>query len=225
MDGAAAGRAVEAAYVVVGATQFAVVNAGEDDGVEISCWLYPRDRAHAAQFGRVVQIVDFFSSTIGRGIRHVFRRALRGARRRRGRAARRDGRRARSLPRPHRRVDASHPRPSITDLTKLLNRLNYQKGAWVLHMLRGVIGDDAFFAGIREYHATYRNGNASTGELRDHGAAPRAAAGVVLPAMDLRAGARRQRVLIDERRERFELESPLQPSAVVLDPDHWILRE
>ena len=56
--------------------------------------------------------------------------------------------------------------PSITDLTKLLNRLNYQKGAWVLHMLRGIIGDDAFFAGVREYYATYRNGNASTGELR-----------------------------------------------------------
>jgi aminopeptidase N len=33
-------------------------------------------------------------------------------------------------------------------------------------MLRGVVGDDAFFAGIRDYYAAHRNGNASTAELR-----------------------------------------------------------
>lgn len=33
------------------------------------------------------------------------------------------------------------------DLFKLLNANNYQKGAWVLHMLRSSLGDKAFFRG------------------------------------------------------------------------------
>ena len=39
------------------------------------------------------------------------------------------------------------------DLFDQLNRNNYAKGAWVLHMLRGIMGDDAFFRGIRDYYA------------------------------------------------------------------------
>jgi aminopeptidase N len=43
----------------------------------------------------------------------------------------------------------------------------YYKGAWVLHMLRGVIGDSAFFAGLHQYAARYAYSNASTDEFRD----------------------------------------------------------
>ncbi|MEZ5316827.1 MAG: M1 family metallopeptidase [Vicinamibacterales bacterium] len=42
--------------------------------------------------------------------------------------------------------------PSVTDLFALLNRNSYQKGGWVLHMLRGLLGDEAFFRGIRAYY-------------------------------------------------------------------------
>jgi aminopeptidase N len=56
--------------------------------------------------------------------------------------------------------------PAITDLPSLLNKRNYNKGAWVLHMLRGVMGDGAFFDGIRDYYAAYRNGNVSTVDFR-----------------------------------------------------------
>jgi aminopeptidase N len=56
--------------------------------------------------------------------------------------------------------------PSITDLFKLLNRNNYQKGAWVLHMLRRVMGDEKFFAGVRDYYRTYRDRNALTEDFR-----------------------------------------------------------
>jgi aminopeptidase N len=42
--------------------------------------------------------------------------------------------------------------PAETDLFALLNDNNYPKGGWVLHMLRGIVGDDAFFSGIREYY-------------------------------------------------------------------------
>lgn len=44
--------------------------------------------------------------------------------------------------------------PSVTNLFELLNSNNYPKGGWVLHMLRGLIGDEAFFQGIREYYAS-----------------------------------------------------------------------
>ena len=319
--------------MVVGATQFAVVNAGEDDGVEISYWLYPRDRGHGTQFGRVVQILDFFSATIGpypydklaivesstrfggmenasaifldekriqgkedleRLVSHEIAHQWFGdsvsqrdwydlwlsegfatyfaalfAERAGGvpalRAAMAD---ARSL---YLNSTGASGRPihdpAITDLTKLLNRLNYQKGAWVLHMLRGVIGDTAFFAGVREYYATYRNGNASTAELRAimerHAGQPlewffrqwiyepghpvfttkwtwregrllldvaQTQPGTVfrMPAtVEVRdaAGIRRVHVVVDERQERFEIESATRPTEVVLDPDGWILRE
>ncbi|MGH7457707.1 MAG: M1 family aminopeptidase [Longimicrobiaceae bacterium] len=56
--------------------------------------------------------------------------------------------------------------PSEGDLFALLNRNNYQKGAWVLHMLRGLLGDDAFFRGMRRYHQRYRHGNALSDDLR-----------------------------------------------------------
>jgi aminopeptidase N len=56
--------------------------------------------------------------------------------------------------------------PSITDLFKLLNRNNYEKGAWVLHMLRRVMGDDRFFAGVRAYYRTYRDRNALTEDFQ-----------------------------------------------------------
>ncbi len=40
-------------------------------------------------------------------------------------------------------------------LFDLLNRNNYEKGGWVLHMLRGLLGDDVFFAGIQDYYIRY----------------------------------------------------------------------
>jgi len=43
----------------------------------------------------------------------------------------------------------------------------YDKGAWVQHMLRGVMGDEAFFAAQQDYFQTYRDGNASTERYRE----------------------------------------------------------
>ncbi len=54
---------------------------------------------------------------------------------------------------------------NLADMSKVLNRLIYQKGGWVLHMLRGQIGTDTFWAGIREYYRTYRNGSATTADF------------------------------------------------------------
>ncbi len=54
------------------------------------------------------------------------------------------------------------------DLFSLLNANNYQKGAWVLHMLRNELGDENFFRGIRAYYDAHRGGLASTEDLRDN---------------------------------------------------------
>ncbi|MBI3788952.1 MAG: M1 family metallopeptidase [Ignavibacteriales bacterium] len=53
-----------------------------------------------------------------------------------------------------------------TDLLALLNANSYQKGGFVLHMLRSLVGDKAFFAGIRSFYEKYRHGNALTDDLR-----------------------------------------------------------
>jgi aminopeptidase N len=56
--------------------------------------------------------------------------------------------------------------PSVTDPQKKLNGLVYQKGAWVLHMLRHRLGDEAFFRGMREHYRRHAGGNATTEDLR-----------------------------------------------------------
>jgi aminopeptidase N len=43
----------------------------------------------------------------------------------------------------------------------------YEKGAWILHMLRHLLGDDDFFAGLRYYGNQHDYGNAVTAELID----------------------------------------------------------
>jgi aminopeptidase N len=52
------------------------------------------------------------------------------------------------------------------NLMELLNANNYQKGSWVLHMLRTQLGDDAFFRGIKDYYSTHLNRTASSEDLR-----------------------------------------------------------
>ncbi len=55
---------------------------------------------------------------------------------------------------------------NLSDMTQVLNRLVYQKAGWVLHMLRGTIGTETFWTGIRDYYRRYRNQNASTDDFR-----------------------------------------------------------
>jgi aminopeptidase N len=157
--------------------------------------------------------------------------------------------------------------PSIVELPKLLGPFTYEKGAWVLHMLRGIMGDRAFFAAVRDYYSAYRDRNAGTGELRvimeRHAGQPldwffqqwiferghpifstswtwadgkvaldveQKQTGTVFrvpTVIEVRseAGAHRENVVIDERVERFEVDSEKRPSEVVLDPDEWVLKE
>jgi len=43
---------------------------------------------------------------------------------------------------------------------------SYSKGAWVLHMLRGEIGDEAFFKVLRAYHERFKGSVASTADFQ-----------------------------------------------------------
>jgi len=53
------------------------------------------------------------------------------------------------------------------NLFALLNANNYPKGGWVLHMLRGIVGDEGFFAGVRAYYQDFGGANAGSGDFRD----------------------------------------------------------
>ncbi len=55
---------------------------------------------------------------------------------------------------------------STPNYKSLLNANSYQKGGWVLHMLRRELGDSAFKESIRSYYAQYRGRNAETKDLQ-----------------------------------------------------------
>jgi aminopeptidase N len=56
---------------------------------------------------------------------------------------------------------------NLADMSQVLSSAGtYKKGAWTLHMLRGLIGDEAFWAGIRDYYKRFRDRNASTEDFR-----------------------------------------------------------
>jgi aminopeptidase N len=52
------------------------------------------------------------------------------------------------------------------DLNFLLNANAYQKGGWVLHMLRSEIGDRLFWTAVRSYYESYKFGNASSQDFQ-----------------------------------------------------------
>lgn len=68
------------------------------------------------------------------------------------------------------RASEKNPRPvidpSITDLMGLLNTNSYQKGAWVLHMLRSEAGEENFWKGIKLFYGRFRDKNAMTDDFR-----------------------------------------------------------
>jgi aminopeptidase N len=74
-----------------------------------------------------------------------------------------------------RRVDAFHQKnptyrivhDNLSDMERVTSSHTYQKGSWTLHMLRGVIGEDTFWQGIRSYYKKYQNLNASTSDFRE----------------------------------------------------------
>jgi hypothetical protein len=50
--------------------------------------------------------------------------------------------------------------------SRIFRALVYNKGAVVLHMLRGLVGDDAFFRGLRRFYRTSRFTSAGTADFK-----------------------------------------------------------
>lgn len=59
-----------------------------------------------------------------------------------------------------------HVVDSSSDYMSLLNENSYQKGGWVLHMLRRELGDTIFKRAVKEYYASYSGKNAETKDLQ-----------------------------------------------------------
>lgn len=55
---------------------------------------------------------------------------------------------------------------NLNDMSQVTTGQIYQKGSWILHMLRGMIGDEAFWAGIRSYYRAHQDGHATTADFR-----------------------------------------------------------
>lgn len=53
----------------------------------------------------------------------------------------------------------------LQDMSQVTTRQTYNKGAWILHMLRMQIGDDSWWRGIQNYYRKYRNSTATTGDF------------------------------------------------------------
>ncbi len=55
---------------------------------------------------------------------------------------------------------------NLADMTQVTTSQTYQKGSWVLHMLRGVVGTEVFWEGIRAYYSQYKDRNATTSDFK-----------------------------------------------------------
>lgn len=219
--------------MVIGATEFSIVNAGSWAGIPVLYYLYPKDRDNGIKdYGRAVQMLEFYTNLIGpypyeklalvesstrfggmENSSNIFfdEKAFNGSGRLEGTVAheiahqwfgdsvteadwhhlwlsegfatyfenlffeRADGREQfvkRMLKDKETYLKSatatSRPiyDPATTDLFKLLNANNYQKGAWVLHMLRHVVGDRAFFAAVRDYYLRFRDRTAMSMDLQ-----------------------------------------------------------
>ena len=56
--------------------------------------------------------------------------------------------------------------PGVAEPSAKLSAFTYQKGAWVLHMLRRTLGDETFFRALRRYYAAHAGATATTEDLR-----------------------------------------------------------
>ncbi len=62
-------------------------------------------------------------------------------------------------------MDAGPYAGTIVDPPYIWNAIVYDKGAWILHMLRNILGEEAFFAFVLDYRATHEFGNVVTEDL------------------------------------------------------------
>src|SRR5690606_39142041 len=55
---------------------------------------------------------------------------------------------------------------NLDDMSQVTSGMTYQKGAWVLHMLREKLGAETYDRGVRNYYREYRDANVTTADFR-----------------------------------------------------------
>jgi aminopeptidase N len=55
---------------------------------------------------------------------------------------------------------------NLKDMKDVTTSQIYQKGSWTLHMLRGVVGTENFWKGIKVYYGKYRDAHATVADFR-----------------------------------------------------------
>lgn len=55
---------------------------------------------------------------------------------------------------------------NLKDMKYVTTSQIYQKGSWILHMLRGIVGTDIFWKGIKIYYNQYKDLNATTADFK-----------------------------------------------------------
>lgn len=54
---------------------------------------------------------------------------------------------------------------NLKDMGKVTSSHTYQKGSWILHMLRGKVGTENFWKGIQSYYKKYQDKNVTTNDF------------------------------------------------------------
>ena len=55
---------------------------------------------------------------------------------------------------------------NLKEMKDVTSSQTYQKGSWILHMLRGLVGTDIFWKGIQTYYKKYKNLNTTTDDFK-----------------------------------------------------------
>ena len=55
---------------------------------------------------------------------------------------------------------------NLKNMKNVTSLQTYQKGSWILHMLKGVVGTENFWKGIRIYYQKYKDSNATTNDFK-----------------------------------------------------------
>jgi aminopeptidase N len=55
---------------------------------------------------------------------------------------------------------------NLKDMKDVTSSQSYQKGSWILHMLRGMVGTETFWKGIKTYYKKYQDLNVTTDDFK-----------------------------------------------------------
>jgi len=56
---------------------------------------------------------------------------------------------------------------NLKDMKDVTSSQTYQKGSWILHMLRGMVGTETFWKGIKTYYKKYQDLNVTTDDFKN----------------------------------------------------------